>query len=115
LKKEGFILKDGLWEWSPEEEQSLKDILDKISRGEVIPHTVDPFYFISHHHFDGKIPEQCVKEKVLSFYPGYTALESLEEVEESDTEEVGSPEIEGESDVDETEVTIIMHGIIMNQ
>lgn len=77
-----------------EEEIRLKKIAEQIADG-FRPQPTDPYYWISHHYFDGRIPMDCVRRKMLSYYSTQAAMEL--ENDESD-EDSGGSEPEGSGD-----------------
>ena len=64
--KEGFKAKSAHWDWTKEDVAQLKEILKNIHNKDDHIHTKDPYHYISHHQFDGRIAKGCVKRKIIA-------------------------------------------------
>lgn len=73
--QEGFRTKAAQWTWSKADVDKLKEILRTIHSKEEFVHTKDPYHWISHHQFDGRIPKGCVKKKVLEIANHHAPVE----------------------------------------
>ena len=63
--EEGYKAKSAHWIWDQEDEKQLKKVLEKIHTKDDYVHTRDPYHWISHHQFDGRIAKGCIKRKII--------------------------------------------------
>ena len=64
MHKLGFVSKDDNWDWSEQDDVDLDKYLQEIHKDPSIVHVKDPYYFISHYRFHGKISTKAVQKRV---------------------------------------------------
>lgn len=64
----GYLARNHKCDWPPEDVAILEDFVKDLARGTTQATTKNPYWYLHHHIFNGRISEQDIRKKVKKYF-----------------------------------------------